>query len=249
MSAKLFILGLPGSGKSTIARHVIGYIEKQENDCHTARINDYDILYTMYKADKEEKFRPAGRKDFDILDPSVFDSALKTAEQEANKVDSFDVLDFAVLDSALKTAEQEANKAEQTANTDVQAVFNPVLILIEFARDDYSHALQQFSPGFLQGAYFLFLDAGIEMCKARIRERIAHPQTPDDHEVSDYIFDSYYDKDSAHALSSNVIADHGIEQQRVKVLDNTGSFDDIRGEIEGFVDTIVKHIQARYTIT
>ncbi|HLQ11226.1 MAG TPA: hypothetical protein VK134_06465, partial [Ktedonobacteraceae bacterium] len=75
------------------------------------------------------------------------------------------------------------------------------------------------------------------------------PRTKDDHEVSDYIFDSYYDKDSAHALSASVIADHGIEQQRIKVLDNNGAFDDIRDEIESFVDTIVKHIQARYTIT
>jgi len=246
MSMRLFLLGLPGSGKSTVARHVISYVGKQQSDCYTARVNDYDILYTMYKADTEGKFSPTGRDGFDVREPSVFDSALKTVEKEASH---FDVLDPSMLDSALKVAEQKAKEAERTANNDAQAVFKPMLILIEFARDDYSHALQQFSPGFLQGAYFLFLDASIEICKARIRERIAHPQTPDDHEVSDYIFDSYYDKDSAHALSANVIADHGIEQQHVKVLDNNGSFDDIRGEIEGFVDTIVKHIQAGYTIT
>jgi len=249
MSAKLFILGLPGSGKSTIARHVIGYIGEQKSDCHIVRINDYDILYTMYKADTEGKFRSTERDGFDVLDSAIIDSALKRAEQEANKADGFDVLDLAVFDIALKSAEHEASEKEQTTHNDAQATFKPMLILIEFARDDYSHALQQFSPGFLWGAYFLFLDASIEMCKVRIRERIAHPQTPDDHEVSDYIFDSYYDKDSAHALSANVIADHGIEQQRVKVLDNNGSFDDIRGEIESFVDTIVKHIQASYTIT
>jgi hypothetical protein len=224
MSVKLFILGLPGSGKSTIARHVIDYVGKQKNDCPTARVNDYAILYAMYKADKEGKFRPAGNDGFDVLDPFMFDSALKTVEQEATR-------------------------AEQTGNNHAQAVFKPMLILIEFARDDYSYALQQFNPDFLHGAYFLFLDAGIEICKVRVRERVAHPRTKDDHEVSDYIFDSYYAKDSAHALSASVIADHGIEQQRVKVLDNNGAFEDIRDEIESFVDTIVKHIQARYTIT
>ncbi len=226
MSMRLFLLGLPGSGKSTVARHVIGYVGKQQSDCYTARVNDYAILYIMYKADKEGIFfRPAGRDGFDVIGPS------------------------SVLDSALKTAEKEAHRAEQTTHNDAQATFKPMLILIEFARDDYSHALQQFSPDFLQGAYFLFLDASIEICKDRVRERVAHPRTKDDHEVSDYIFDSYYDKDSAHALSANVIADHGIEQQRIKVLDNNGAFDDIRDEIESFVDTIVKHIQARYTIT
>jgi thymidylate kinase len=227
MSVKLFILGLPGSGKSTVARYIIDHVGKQKSDCHTARINDYDILYAMYKADIAGKFRPAEHNGFDILDLS----------------------DPSMLDSALKTAEQEANRAEQTTNNHAQATFKPMLILIEFARDDYSHALQQFSPGFLRGAYFLFLDARIEICKARVQERVAHPHTKDDHEVSDYIFDSYYDKDSAHALSANVIADHGIEQQRVKVLDNNGAFDDIRDEIESFVDTIVKHIQAGYTTT
>jgi hypothetical protein len=221
---KLFILGLPGSGKSTIARHVISYVGKQKSDCHIARINDYDILYAMYKADREGKFLPAGRDGFNVIDRSMFDRALKTVEQDA------------------KTA-------EQTTHNHVQAVFKPLLILIEFARDDYDRAFQQFSPDFFRDAYFLFLDARIDICKARVKERVAHPQTPDDHEVSDFIFASYYDKDSAHVLSANVIADHGIEQQRVKALDNNGSFDDIRGEVENSVDTIVKRIQARYTVT
>ena len=223
MSVKLFILGLPGSGKSTVARYVIDHVGRQKSDYYTARVNDYNILYAMYKADTEGKFRLAGS-------------------------DGFDVLDSSVCDSALKTLEQEANKAEQTINNHVQAVFKPMLILIEFARDDYRWAFQQFSPDFLQGAYFLFLDARVELCKARIRERVAQPRTPDDHEVSDYIFDSYYDKKSAHILSSTDIADHGVERHRVKVLDNNGAFDDIRGEVESFVDAIVKHMQARYTV-
>lgn len=220
MPMKLFILGLPGSGKSTIARHVISYVGEQKSDCYIARINDYDILYAMYKADKEGKFRPAEHDGFNVIDPSMFDIALKTVEQEANR-------------------------EEQTTHNHVQAVFKPILILIEFARDDYGRALQQFSPHFLWGAYFLFLDASIDICKARVRERVAHPQTPDDHEVSDFIFASYYDKDSAHVLSANVIADHGIEQQHVKALDNNGSFDDIRVEVENFVAAIVKHLQGK----
>src|SRR5438132_1398191 len=219
MSVKLFILGLPGSGKSTIARHVTDYVGKQKSDCHTARVNDYAILYAMYKADKEGKFRHTGHDGFDVLDPSM-------------------------CDSALKIVEHEANKAEQTANNDVQAVFKSMLILIEFARDDYGWAFQQFSSDFLQGAYFLFLDARIEICKARIRERVTRPRTPDDHEVSEYIFNTYYDKKSAHVLSAKIMADHHIEQQCVKVLDNNGAFDDIRGEVESVVDAIVKYIQA-----
>src|SRR6266487_2653795 len=132
MSMKLFILGLPGSGKSTIARHVIDYVGRQKSDCHTVRVNDYGILYAMYKADTEGKFSPTGRDGFDVLDPSV-------------------------CDSALKTVQQEAHRAGQTINNHVQAVFKPMLILIEFARDDYNHALQQFTPHFYWALIFFFL--------------------------------------------------------------------------------------------
>jgi thymidylate kinase len=220
MSVKLLILGLPGSGKSTIARYVIDYIERQKSDCYIARVNDYDILYAMYKADIEGKFSPTGRDGFDVLDPSV-------------------------CDSALKTMEQEVIRAEQTVNNHAQATFKPMLILIEFARDDYRWAFQQFAPHFLLGAYILFLDARIEICKARIRARVAHPRTPDDHEVSEYIFNTYYDKKSAHVLPANIMADYHIQEQCVKVLDNNGSIDEIRGEIDSFIDAIVKHLPGK----
>jgi len=216
MSTKLFILGLPGSGKSTTARHIVDYIEQQKSDCQIVRINDYDILYDMFKADNDSKFRPTEHGGFDVIDHDI-------------------------LDTALKTAEQEAKRSEQPTYNQDHAALKPLLILIEFARDDYRLALQQFSPQFLRGANFLFLDARIDICKARVRERVAHPQTPDDHEVSEYIFDSYYAKDSAHVLPANVMADYYIEKQSVKALDNNGAFDDIRGEVEVFVDTIVKH--------
>src|SRR5713101_8079343 len=62
MSMRLFLLGLPGSGKSTAARHVIGYVGKQQSDCYTAHVNDYAILYIMYKADKEGIFFRQGKE-------------------------------------------------------------------------------------------------------------------------------------------------------------------------------------------
>jgi hypothetical protein len=51
MSVRLFVLGLPGSGKSTAAR----YIEMLARDCgwETSHFNDCDVLFQMVLADEE----------------------------------------------------------------------------------------------------------------------------------------------------------------------------------------------------
>ena len=57
MVFKLFILGLPGSGKSAVARYITKYIGKI--GWETVRINDYVILKEMFMADIEHKqFKP-----------------------------------------------------------------------------------------------------------------------------------------------------------------------------------------------
>src|SRR2546423_14210229 len=79
----MFILGLPGSGKSTVAHYIDDYIVKQYQNGSTKRINDYDILYKMFKVDSEGKFAPTSHKGFDVIDLSVFDTALREMEKEA----------------------------------------------------------------------------------------------------------------------------------------------------------------------
>ena len=81
----------------------------------------------------------------------------------------FDVLDLTAFDNALK-------KLEQVINRHLSSAKQIEIILIEFARNDYQRAFQQFSAEFLQDAYFLYLDADIETCKRRIRERITNPR-------------------------------------------------------------------------
>jgi len=81
MAMNLFILGLPGSGKSTVARLITMYaIDK---GCQTIRFNDYAILQKMFHDDTEGKqFKPAEHGGFDILDLTVFDKALQRLELE-----------------------------------------------------------------------------------------------------------------------------------------------------------------------
>jgi len=181
MAVRLFILGLPGSGKSTISRYIVDYVQKQHRRWSPSRLNDYAILHEMFLADtKHEKFRPTEKYDgFDVLDFSLFDTALS------------------VIDTALKEMEKRAKEA-------IRASDKVDLILIEFARNDYRRAFAQFNDDFVRDAYFLYLKAKIPICKLRVRARVADPHTEDDHYVSEEIFKSYYHKNNAHQLYSSL---------------------------------------------
>ena len=182
---KLFILGLPGSGKSTIAREIEKRIEEME--LQSIRICDFAILEQMFHDDvKGKQFKPAENGGFDVIDLNAFDIALKLLERTTKQY-------------ILTTKPEE-------------------IILIEFARNNYQNAFKQFSQEFLQDAYFLYLKVDVETCKRRIRERIIHPITPDDHYVSEYIFGTYYGGDDGQYISNILEKDYKIEKDRVWLL-------------------------------
>jgi len=205
MTVKLFVLGLPGSGKSSVARYITAYLENK--NWKSTRFSDHVILQEMFLADTEHKqFRPADHGGFDALDLDVIDIALQRLEQKVNQ--------------HLLPAKQEE------------------IVLVEFARNDYQGAFQQFSHEFLQDAHFLYLNVNTETCKRRIIERIANPSSEDDFFVSEYIFNTYYNKGNEQSVPQILEKDYGIDKQRVKVIENNGSLDDIVAEINEFVDTI-----------
>jgi len=207
MSVKLFLLGSPGSGKSTVAR----YIESLARDEHWSFqwINDYAILREMFEKDQQKgegRFKPACHGGFDVLKFEVFDEALQDLEQRSEL--------------------QISEGAE------------PGIVLIEFARNDYQQALQQFSHGFLQDAYFLYLDTDIDICKQRIDARVAKPETENDYYVSDYIFQAYYDHANGQRLS-NILTEYSIDRERVKILENNEELKMAAPNIEEFVRPII----------
>jgi adenylate kinase family enzyme len=203
MEKKVFVLGLPGSGKSTTARYIAMLAEDRR--WHSFRISDYDILYAMFKDDTEHKFRPTEHGGFDVLNIEVFDEALQELERS-------------VEDWINKTPSEDS------------------LILIEFAREDYLKALKQFDSGFLNNSYFLFINVNIPTCISRIRERVLHPITPDDHFVSEYIFDAYYQKDTQQYEDS--ILNLCTDRTRIKVINNIDSYDCLADKVKQFVDFI-----------
>jgi hypothetical protein len=78
----------------------------------------------------------------------------------------FDVLDFTAFDTALKLLERTTKQYILTTKPEE-------IILLEFSRNDYEKAFQQFSREFLQDAYFLYLNVYHEICNKRIRERVS----------------------------------------------------------------------------
>jgi adenylate kinase family enzyme len=162
-----FIIGRPGSGKSTVAQLLEMLV--RDNDWFTYYINDYDLLHDMFS---QEESQPSS------LHQRQFQA---TGPKELN---AFDVVDFTVLNTVLKKMEEKV--IEVAANHSVKKT----LFILEFARDNYSHALSLFSSEFLQNSCIIYLDANLEICIERINQRIPHGNF-----VSENIMRNYYCKD------------------------------------------------------
>lgn len=205
MALKLFILGLPGSGKSTISRHITSYLK--DRNWESVRRSDHVILKKMCLADTERKqFKPIEHGGFDVIDFKSFDIALNKLEQE-------------IVQYRLSAKQEE-------------------IVLIEFARNDYRRAFEQFSATFLDDTYFLYLDVETDSCKRRVQERIANPSSEDDFYVSEFIFDTYYTKNNGRSIQHILASARDIEEQRVKIIDNNGSLSDSFAQIKRFVETM-----------
>lgn len=204
MVVKVFVLGRPGSGKSSAAYCIAGFAWRRK--WSVIRFKDYDILQKKFKEDTEHnKFRPADHGGFEILDFSVFDEVSEEVERQV----------------------QEYLSSANTGD----------LIIIEFARHDYSKALRSFSAEFLQNAYFLFIETDVETCIHRIHKRVAHHRTEDDNFVPDDVLRNYYSKDNRQYISSRFTSEYGINKL-VEIIDNVGSQYEFAENVYRFVERI-----------
>ncbi len=209
MVKQLFVLGCSGSGKSTISR----YIEMLARDKGWSAyfISDYNILYAMFQADaKHEKFDLADHGGFEVLDMSVYDTALDELNRQAQ-------------DLTENAGENE-------------------LVIVEFARCVYGEALKHFDDDVIRTAHFLFLDADIDTCKRRVRERIAQPQSLDDHFVPNDVIECFGQASCKHYIESRLKLDYEINDDKILILDNNGPLEENAHHIEQFVDTILSFL-------
>jgi len=163
MLETVFLLGRPGSGKSTTA----GLIQMVAGDhgwlCHS--INDYELLKMMCLREEEENI-DLDKRDF--------------IQRELDGCMGFDVKNFKVLDKVLREMRKEVedirNKYPQNKKT---------IYTVEFARANYQEALDLFGDELLTEAKLLYLNVDISVCIERNHKRT-------DHFISDEIMKTYY---------------------------------------------------------
>ncbi len=162
------LLGRPGSGKSNVAQLIDMFA--RDRGWFTQHIYDYKLLQEMFLKEVAENIAPEIRK-FSPKGP-----------QECA---GFDVIDVSVLDTVLGMMADEARESIQKNK----------LFLIEFARNDYCHALSKFGDDLLQDALLLYLDVDVDTCIDRIHLRVNCRSYPYNHFVSEDIMRGYYRED------------------------------------------------------
>lgn len=209
MSIKVFVIGRPGSGKTTVVRHILEIA--QNMNISTVSKRDYDILYNMFIKDCEnsgmqKKFRPTEYGGFAVLDHTMFDTALEDLEKQVI---------------------EEVGKAP----------IGRKLITVEFARDDYRSTFCKFSREFLQDAYFFFIEADLPICIERIHRRRSNPLQSDSHDVPDDIMYTYYHINNLEYMTNEFQAEYPIIKGVEPYLNNTSEAE-LYAVVDNFIDGI-----------
>lgn len=141
MIEKVFILGYPAIGKTTASNYVCNAIRKRTNK-QTAEVNDYPFLKEMFRND--------------MADMTGMTQKKFTPVAPVGKFDIQEPFIPIIMNTALRELEKEATREVAAGK----------IVTIEFARDRYVNAFQNFSSAFLQKSCVLELE-GIDIFTAR----------------------------------------------------------------------------------
>lgn len=217
MSRRIFLLGRPGSGKSSIAEIIRKILlEKGWTALH---MFDYEHLQDMFLQETQQNIE---KRSFQPSGPDIHRG--------------FDVIDEAVLDKALH------DLSDKVLNEEFISPGGEKTILIEFARNNYYHALQQFDRRFLQKAFLLYVNLDVETCIKRIHRRVTvKDKTTFDHFVSDDIMRGYYCEDDwGNDLLRAYQREVGIEDLQTYEVDNSGTYEQLISKVQWIASGILQ---------
>ncbi len=142
-----------------------------------------------------------------------------------------EIYDLAIGELTRKIAEHKPSEHE--------------LMIIDFARWDYSSSLKLLGKDLLQSAYFLFLKADLETCVQRVQQRACNPYTIDDHFVPESVFECFRRQGESYIDStvSMLKTTYGVDEQKIGIVNNNAarSFQDLQKEMKDFVDCIMSN--------
>ena len=211
MFIKVFLLGRPGSGKSAVAQ-LLETISR-ENGWDTKHIYDYKYLHGMFRQEVVDNI-PKDERSFRQKGPDA--------------CQGFDVVKFDVLDTALKQMAHEI-KAEEHGCLGANK-----LLVIEFARKEYSHALDIFGYEILKDAHLLYVKLDLKDCIKRVQKRadVHRLRSEYDHFVSEDIMRSYYGgddwSDEQFFKYLNHLRSVGVTDEE---LDNSGTDQELESKV------------------
>jgi hypothetical protein len=219
-----FLLGRPGTGKSTLAQLIEASAPRR--GWATQHFYDYKYLQDMFQQEIEENVPLEGR-------------AFRQKGPEA--CHGFDVVRFEVLDTALK---QMADDIRAARNEHPAA---NKLFLIEFARQEYSHALHIFGYDILRDVHLFYIKLALEACIERVRQRVVEncSRSEFDHFVSEEIMNSYYSGDDWLGGQISEYLDYlrgDLVHVNIEEIDNTGTYHELEEKVEEIVSLLVPEL-------
>ena len=208
MSVKLFILGLPGSGKSTISRYIVSYVQDKHNDRSIQRYSDYDILLEMFREDIYHKhFKPTHYNGFKVKDPLVYDKALEKIEQDASTIFKANNTDLVLI---------------EFARDDYIYAFD--LFDFDFLQDAFILFLDAHK------------DICKKRVSDRVlNPKTTDDHFVPKHILKAY---NNKNKANKHLFLSSLNSDYNIDNERIKVIKNNSKEEDIHEELNLFIDFI-----------
>lgn len=221
MIKKVFILGLPGSGKSEAARHIDQFFQEKSAQAtgsgwFATHFNDYIILDEMSKNPEEsQQFIRYDTGGFDVVNFEAFDTALHRLKER--------------IEDYLKFSGENRDE----------------IFVVEFARNDYRRAFNLLGTLFIQDACFIHLHSDVETCKQRIRDRVEKRGYTDDYPVSNSIFKTYYHSDDGQALPFFLQQDFEVDESQVLLINNNSSLEEAMNSITPFLKRIIGPTSAR----
>lgn len=144
------------------------------------------VVYKIIKETLEKKGVSAPRVDDFLTLQAIFDKDTEF-KRHIRKDGGFAVTDWTVVDEALRDLNEYVKK-EKTDNK---------MIFIEFARDNYKHAFENFTKDVLDDSVILYLYSTFEECYNRNVSRFqkAQKEGHDDHIVPLELMKTYYRTD------------------------------------------------------